>query len=240
MSSYEETLRASFERLSDEELLHKVNQNHYTEEAEVIARKILLERGMKVAEPEAKEILDKDNEIDTLTLEQQNSFNNKNAFIWFVSLYIFGLSQMSDARTPLIFTGLLYGVVGTLIYFIVIKIRAKKITIDELKKKYKNNYGTIIFVIGLAAVFSVIRAVFAPNFWTFVDVAALIIFMVMLFNRVKFTKQLIAVASLIPAFIATISGDSNGAGIWAFAFFVAAQSLLIEDIFSKGNDRVLE
>lgn len=93
------TLKENFEKLSDEELLQKITTQSFTSEADVIAREVLIERG--VTPPEATLPFTSEIEISVLQrfkkllIDCVNGRANLGTAYWTLGLLLFALGVLA-------------------------------------------------------------------------------------------------------------------------------------------------
>ena len=93
------TLKKNFEKLSDEELVGKIETQFFTSEAEVIAREVLIERG--VAPPTATLPFNTENEISvlqrlkTLLIDCVTGKANLGTAYWTLGFLLFALGVLA-------------------------------------------------------------------------------------------------------------------------------------------------
>ena len=237
MTEYEEQIKSSLVNLSDEEIYFRLKNSYYTEEAEKIVEEELQRRGVHLkSESEIKET-----EIVYETLvskERIKKFKNGNALIWCVSLFMFGVAQMQMARTsPPLINGIIYVILGFPIYLLVAKIKNTQWTNEEIIKKYRNNFSTLLTALGFAII-SVIAKMFLTPFTltNILDMLVLGAIAVLILNKKKIGKQIMAVYALGPILVTIIWGSVGNVIVWPFAFFASAQSLLIQSILSEESE----
>jgi hypothetical protein len=237
MAEYEERIKSSLVNLSDDEIYFRLKNNYYTEEAKKIAEEELQRRGAHLkSESEIKEA-----EIVYETFisnEKIKKFKNGNALIWCVSLFMFGVAQMQMARTsnPLII-GIIYAILGLPIYLLVAKIKNTQWTNEEIIKKYRNNFSTLLMILGLAIISVIVKMFLMPfTLANILDMLVLGGIAVLILNKKKIGKQIMAVYALGPILVTIIWGSVGNVIIWPFAFFASAQSLLIQSILNEESE----
>ena len=247
MSNYETSLKASLDNLSDEEISKKLKTGYFSDEARVIAEQVLSERGFANNESteKQKEVVrvSESSNSTFLTPEQNKKFMTGNIVIWMISLFLFGASQYSthrDIPAFLFFQGLFYAIFGTIIHLIYLKIKKKTWTLEDLTKKYRSNFKTALFVIGLALLSSIVRIFFNfASILAWLDLVVLLVILAMYLNSANSAKNALAIYSLIPVAVGLIFGVNGNIIIWAFGFFVAAQSILINDVLNtEGSEGI--
>ena len=238
MAEYEEQIKSSLVNLSDEEIYFRLKNSYYTEEAKKIVEEELQRRGVHLkSESEIKEA-----EIvyETLVSEERiKKFKNGNALIWCVSLFMFGVAQMQMARTsPPLINGIIYVIFGFPIYLLVAKIKNTQWTNEEIIKKYRSNFSTLLTVLGFAII-SVIAKMFLTPFTltNILDMLVLGVIAILILRKNKIGKQIMAVYALGPILITIILGSVGNIIVWPFAFFASAQSLLIQSILSIESEK---
>jgi len=239
MSNYETSLKASLDNLSNEEISKKLKTGYFSDEAREVAEQVLNERGFasnesteKIKEVEGSE----SSNSSYLTPEQNKKFMTGNVVIWMIGLFLFGASQYStyrDIPAFLFFQGLFYAIFGTIIHLIYLKIKKKTWTLEELRKKYRSNFKTALFVIGLALLSTIVRIFFnLTSILAWLDLVVLSVILAMYLKSANSAKNALAIYSLIPVAVGLIFGVNGNIIIWAFGFFVAAQSILINDVIN--------
>ena len=248
MADYEEQIKTSLFNLSDEEIYFRLKNSYYTEEAKKIVEEELERRGVHLkskSESESEsEIKEPEVVNEKLVSEEKiKKFKKINALIWCVSLFMFGVAQVQMARTSApLNNGIAYVIFVFPIYLLVVKIKNTQWTNEEIIKKYRSNFHTLLIVLGISIISVILKLCLTPYelsnllVLNILDMMVLGAIAVLIFKKKKIGKQIMAVYALVPILMTIISGNVGNIIVWPFAFFASAQSLLIQSIMSEESE----
>ena len=110
-------------------------------------------------------------------------------------------------------------------------------TNEEIIKKYRNNFSTLLMILGLAIISVIVKMFLMPfTLANILDMLVLGGIAVLILNKKKIGKQIMAVYALGPILVTIIWGSVGNVIIWPFAFFASAQSLLIQSILNEESE----
>ena len=240
MSNYETSLKVSFVNLSDEEISKKLKTGNLSDEARVVAERVLNEREFGDNKSMVKEQAHQ-TELESpvyLSSEQNKKYVKGNVIVWMVTLFLIGAGLLDTTAKNIIefkfFNGLIFSFIGLIFYLIYLKFKTSDWTTDELRNTYKRNFLGALLAIGIALI-SIISTINLHNsaVMVWLKLVVLSIIFMMYMKSKKSANYAFAIYSLIPITSEFLFRSSGSTIFWAFGFFVAAQSILIDYVINS-------
>ena len=242
MSDYEDTVRYSLSNFDDEDILERLRKGFFTDEARLIALKILDERGYQQLDgvfakrqPEAGL---------TEAVEEQRikiGFSFQYLFVRIVWLFLLGHS-IPIARTEFyltevaksafhLFMGIIFAVVGSVITAIIMyRKKNKTTTLSELASSYKSSIKGLIILNSLLTFFIIFSHLGNQmSFAIIAGVAFNVVLTIAIYKRDQSAIFFLAIYAFVVSVTNNqISGQAGYQFALSFVFLFSCQALLAE------------
>jgi len=178
-----------------------------------------------------------------LSNEQNKKYVIGNVIVWMITVFLIG-AGLQDTTSKNItefkfFNGLICAFIGTIIHLIYIKVQKKDWITSELEKTYRHNFFGALVVICIVFLFNISRINLDTSPVTaWLELVVLLIILMMYLSNKKSANHAFAIYALIPIATDFIFGSNGSTMIWAFGFFVSAQSVLISELIKLKNNKI--